>query len=112
MLTSIIIPTLNESKNIELLINEIRGSLKDRYSDEIVVVDDNSPDGTYKIVKEISKKDKRIVPVCRVGKKGLSSAILKGFGHAKGEILGVMDADLSHPPKLIPKMVDGIIKRE
>ena len=75
---------------------------------EIIVVDDNSPGGTGKIVKRIMKENKHIRLISRKEKKGLFSAVVDGIKHAKGEIICVMDADFSHPVKYVPLMLKEI----
>ena len=74
---------------------------------EIVIVDDASPDGTGEYAEELGKQYPVSV-VHRAGKLGLSTAVIEGFAKAKGDILVVMDADLSHPPEKIPEMVSRI----
>jgi len=109
---SIIIPTYNEKENIPILLNKIFNEFKEhKINGEVIVVDDNSPDGTGKIVENLKKKYKHLKIIHRSGKLGLSSAVLDGFKIAKGNVFGVMDADLSHPPEKIPKMF-SIIKEE
>jgi len=103
--TSIVIPTYNESSNIEKVIGKISSVLSNGY--EIIVVDDNSPDGTAEIAKSLSNKYPVNV-VVRNKKSGLASAILTGFKYAKGEILGVIDADLQHPPELMLRLIEKI----
>lgn len=104
---SLVIPTYCERNNVGSLIERIQTVLsKIRY--EIIVVDDNSPDGTWQFVGGLSEKDSRIRLVKRVSERGLSSAVLEGFRHSRGEVLGVMDADHSHDPALLPKMVESI----
>ncbi|NCN51687.1 glycosyltransferase [archaeon] len=71
---------------------------------EIIVVDDNSPDGTGKILDKLSLKQKNIKIIHRTGKLGLSSAVLEGWKISRGKVLGVMDADLSHPPEKIKEL--------
>jgi dolichol-phosphate mannosyltransferase len=105
---SIVSPTYNESENIRLLIERISQVMSGRKY-EIIVVDDNSSDGTVEIVKELSKKYPVKVLV-RNGKLGLASAILTGFEHAKGNIIGVIDADLQHPPEYLLEFVKTIEK--
>jgi len=74
---------------------------------EIVVVDDNSPDGTAEVTESYSKK--YLIKVLRQpGKLGLTSAIYDGFKASSGEYIVVMDADLQHPPELAPKLVDRL----
>lgn len=102
---SIVVPTFNESKNIESLVKEIKTNVP---KIEIVIVDDNSPDGTGKLADNISRKTKNVVVVHRYDKKGLGSAILDGFEASHGDVVGVIDADFSHPPFLLPKMIEKI----
>lgn len=101
---SIIVPTYNERDNIEELIRRISKSLEG-LEYEIIVVDDNSPDGTADIAEELSKEFP-VKVVRRPGKLGLATAVLEGFKRSLGEYVVVMDADLQHPPELIPKMYE------
>jgi len=108
---SIIIPTYNESQNIKGILHLIKEHLPKNTIVEAIVVDDNSPDGTGKIAEDyfesLKEKAKYTVNVInRKTREGLSSAILKGVQQAKGKIIVVMDSDFSHPPHLIPKLVD------
>lgn len=109
MKTFVMIPTWNESQNIELLINEI---LKLKISKlEIVVVDDNSPDGTWKVVEKLSKKNKKIHLLLRKENKGRGHAGIAGFQYALehgADCVIEMDADFSHQPKHIPEMLKQI----
>jgi len=105
---SIVSPTYNERENIGLLVERISQVMVGRKY-EIIVVDDNSSDGTAEIAKELSK----VYPVkilVRNGKFGLASAILKGFELAQGNIIGVIDADLQHPPEYLLEFVKAIEK--
>lgn len=114
MMLSVIIPTYNESRNIVLLIDSIRQNLPSDLGAEIVVVDDNSPDRTDTIVRQYADSlTSKVCPVrliSRPTKSGLSSAILAGVQSAAGDIVVVMDGDFSHPPQIIPKMVDELEK--
>jgi dolichol-phosphate mannosyltransferase len=106
---SIVIPTYNEKDNIQKLISLIQTEFKSNsIQGEIIVVDDNSPDGTGKIVDELRKKTKNLKIIHRKGKLGLSSAVLEGWKVAEGDVLGVMDADLSHPPEKIHHLYNPI----
>lgn len=99
---SIIVPTYNEVDNVEDLIVGLRSILGDA-DYQIVVVDDNSPDGTFYAVKQIAERDSHILPLLRQRKAGLASAILHGFRASDGKIIVMMDSDLSHRPQdLIP----------
>ncbi|MCE4609567.1 MAG: polyprenol monophosphomannose synthase [Desulfurococcales archaeon] len=104
---TIVIPTYNEAENIKVLVERLVDVLEsnDINDFEVLVVDDNSPDGTCSIVKQISSRDQRIKCVLRVDEKGLASAVVEGFRHAKGSYIVVMDADLQHPPEIVPKLV-------
>lgn len=110
---SIIIPTYNESGNIRKLIDAIKKELSKRKF-EIIVVDDDSPDMTWKIVTEMIKKKEysNIKLIRRKNERGLSSAVIAGFNKSYGEIIGVIDADLSHPPELMNKMIDECNKND
>lgn len=108
---SIIIPTYNESENIKGILHSIKEHMPKNTIVEAIVVDDNSPDGTGKIAEDYfeSLKEKTRYTVNVINRKtreGLSSAILNGVQQAKGKIVVVMDSDFSHPPHLIPKLVD------
>ncbi|NIP61748.1 MAG: glycosyltransferase [Nitrosopumilaceae archaeon] len=113
-LVSIIIPTYNESENIIGILNSIRDHLpKNLLPVEAIVVDDNSPDGTGLLVEKHLQKLKKIAGytisvVHRKAKSGLSSAILKGIQNSRGDMILVMDSDFSHPPQIIPKMINII----
>jgi dolichol-phosphate mannosyltransferase len=109
MKLSLVIPTYNEKGNIKKLIKKLQGEFKEsRINGEIIIVDDNSPDGTGKILDDLKKKQENIKVIHRKGKLGLSSAVLEGWKIAEGEILGVMDADLSHPVEKISEMYKAI----
>jgi dolichol-phosphate mannosyltransferase len=103
---SIIIPTYNESQNILRLIRSLEDCLPQNIPAEILVVDDNSPDGTGKIVEKFTKDSTTLTRVIhRQDKGGLVSAILDGIASSKGQYLIVMDADFSHPPETVPDIV-------
>jgi len=95
---SIIIPTYNEAKNLKKLVPSIRQVIPNA---EIIVVDDNSPDNTAKVARELGCK-----VVVRPKKMGLASAVIEGIKVANNDIIAVMDADLQHPPELLPKMYE------
>lgn len=107
-LVSIVIPTYNERDGIEQLVERICRELGNtQLSGEVVIVDDNSPDGTGDVAEKL-KSSYPVQVVHRAGKLGLSSAVIEGFQAAKGDILGVMDADGSHDPAAIPALVSAI----
>lgn len=108
-LVSIIIPTYNERENIGIIVPQIFSALKKhRIKGEVIIVDDNSPDGTGEVAENMKGKYS-VKVIHRSGKLGLSSAVLDGLEKAGGEVIGVMDADLSHPPGIIPSLVKPIL---
>jgi dolichol-phosphate mannosyltransferase len=109
---SIILPTYNESQNIVDILKLIHENIPKGIQTETIVVDDNSPDGTGKIVEDYISNIKKIAEntiaiIHRKAKNGLSSAILNGVENAKGETIVIMDSDFSHPPQIIPKMIEA-----
>ena len=112
---SIVLPTYNESRNIVKMLDSIAETLSSYPAAEIIVVDDNSPDGTAAIAslhaKNISdryNKKLHVETIRREGKFGLSSAIVAGVRSATGDLLVVMDGDFSHPPHVIPSIIDAL----
>ena len=102
------LPTYNESKNIEPLIRSIRS--QDPVMG-IVVADDDSPDGTWRIVEEISKKDPNVYLMKRTVNKGRGAAGVDAFRFAldhQADVVIEMDADFSHDPKHIPQFLEKI----
>jgi len=109
MKLSLVIPTYNEKGNIEKLLVELQEEFGENKIDaEIIIVDDNSPDGTGQILERLAVKYSNLKIIHRKGKLGLSSAVIEGFNVAEGDILGVMDADLSHPTEKINEMYQAI----
>ncbi len=100
---SVVLPTYNESGNIARLIAAIQGAVKDVSALEILVVDDDSPDGTARIAAEAGPSVRVIV---RKEDRGLAKAIRRGIEEATGEVVVVMDTDFNHQPEMIPQMVD------
>lgn len=113
MKTFVMIPTFNEKENIEKLIEEILNlKIKDLY---VVVVDDNSPDGTSEIVEKIVKENRNIGLLLRRRKKGRGYAGKDGFKYCLrrgADYVIEMDADFSHNPKYIPDMLEKIKKAD
>lgn len=105
---AIVLPTYNERKNLARLVREIFRFVA--YA-KLIIVDDNSPDGTGEVADELAKKyDIKVIH--RKGKLGLSSAVAEGFKHARTDIIGVMDSDLSHPPEVIPKLLKEMLRKD
>ena len=110
---SVIIPTYNESENIIQVLKSIGEHLPRNVQVEAIVVDDNSPDGTGKVVEDYitdsqNEAEYSINVIHRETKSGLSSAILDGIQHSSTETIVVMDSDFSHPPKIIPQLIEEI----
>lgn len=112
---SIIIPTYNESQNITGILKSIGEHVPKNMKFEAIVVDDNSPDGTALLAEDyfrtLKEKTKYTINVIkRKTKDGLSSAILNGIQNASGDTIVVMDSDFSHPPQLIPRLIETLKK--
>ncbi|UCF08466.1 MAG: glycosyltransferase [Thermoplasmata archaeon] len=105
MKVSVVMPTYNEKENIEALIRAVLAQISDDV--EVVVVDDDSPDGTWKIVERVGKEmgGDRVRLVRRTDERGLASAVRTGIDASLGDIVVVMDTDFSHPPEKIPELV-------
>ena len=122
---SIIIPTYNESENIIGLLDKIKQNLLQNIFTEIIIVDDNSPDGTSNIVQNyidnnikiksengtanFKEKPYSIKIINRKIKNGLIPAILEGVKSSKGDYILIMDADFSHPPEIVPKIIEKLL---
>ncbi len=105
----LVIPTLCEAENIGGLLGHVRSVLDPlgiQY--EILVVDDDSADGTAGVVSAVAEEDPRVRLLVRKGERGLSGAILHGWQSTDATVLGVMDADLQHPPELLPQLLAAI----
>ncbi len=106
---SIVLPTFNEAGNIEPLIDRTLQALGDYPGGlEVVVVDDDSPDGTWRLVAEKAKADARIRLIHRTDESGLTSAISRGIKEARGQWVGWMDCDLSMPPEKWPDLAGAL----
>lgn len=110
MSPAVIIPTYNESENIALLIGELHKFVPTLH---IIVVDDNSPDGTGQILDDLAARDARVIPIHRPAKLGLGTAHIAGMKYAiahSHEPILTMDADFSHAPKFVPDMLQAMQK--
>ena len=103
------IPTLCEADNIPELLYRVRAVLDPLNIEyEILIVDDDSCDGTAEIVSTIAREDPRIRLLVRKGQRGLSGAILHGWENTDATIIGVMDADFQHPPEMLAELTRAI----
>jgi dolichol-phosphate mannosyltransferase len=101
---AIVVPTYNERDRLTDLVEKIFSTYAAAGIDgEIVIVDDNSPDGTGALADQLAERH-RITVLHRAGKLGLGTAVIEGFAAASAPVVGVIDADLSHPPGLLPGM--------
>jgi dolichol-phosphate mannosyltransferase len=107
---SLIVPTYNESRNVEDLLRQLTAVLEPRLSGqyEILVVDDDSPDGTWAIAMRVAERLPMVRVMRRRGEKGLSTAVIRGWQAARGEVLAVIDADLQHPPEVLARLWEAM----
>ena len=105
---SVILPTYNERENLPLMISMLNSAFTAAKLDyEVVIVEDNSPDGTLQVAKELQRVFgvQHVVIHSRPGKMGLGSAYIDGLKHCNGEFIFLMDADMSHHPREIPNFI-------
>lgn len=108
---ALVVPTYNERERLPELVRAIFDAYQRGHVEgELVIVDDNSPDGTGAVADELARSYP-IRVIHRAGKLGLGTAVVEGFAAASAEIVGVIDADLSHPPDLVPRMLE-VMQRE
>ncbi len=104
-LLSIVVPCFNEEESVGSFLNEIQKSLKD-YNFEVIYVNDGSSDNTLKIIKDLASENSNVKYISFSRNFGKESAIYAGLKNATGDFVCVMDADLQHPPKLLPEMME------
>lgn len=105
---SVIVPTYNERDSLPALVARL-AEVARRVAMEVVIVDDASPDGTGALAETLAQESAvPITVVHRTGKAGLATAVIAGVEHARGAVLTVMDADLSHPPEILPDLLHAI----
>jgi dolichol-phosphate mannosyltransferase len=108
-LVSLVLPTYNEVQNLPRLIPRLTSVLeREGVPFEIIVVDDDSPDGTWALAGQMALTDHRLRVIRRRRERGLATAVVAGWKAAQGEILGVMDADLQYPPEGLPELLRAI----
>jgi dolichol-phosphate mannosyltransferase len=104
---AVIIPVLNEAANVPLLIERLDAALAGIVW-EALVVDDNSPDGTSDVARDLARRDPRVRCVQRIGRRGLSSAVIEGMLASAAPVLAVIDGDLQHDEKILPALLRSI----
>jgi dolichol-phosphate mannosyltransferase len=104
---SVILPTYNEAKNLPVLVPKIVDFLRD-VRHEVIVVDDNSPDGTWRVAEELGDRFDEVRVVRRVGRRGLASAVIEGFLAAKGAVFIAADADGQHDFRLLTELLAAV----
>ncbi|QCH14201.1 glycosyltransferase family 2 protein [Synechococcus sp. CB0101] len=108
---SIVLPTYNERGNIEPLLAQLL-PLQQHYNLEILVVDDDSADGTAELVRQLAHREPRLRLIRRVGRSGLASAIKEGLLDATGDVALVMDSDGQHEPASVSRAIDTLVQSE
>jgi len=112
MRVSVVVPTYNERDTLPLLLRRLAAVIgRPRFDAEAVVVDDSSPDGTGEVAAAAGVELRDVLPVVvltRPGKAGLASAVLEGSRRARGDVLVIMDSDLSHPPEVVPALLAAV----
>lgn len=105
MKVSVILPTYNEAGNIVPLIEAVRNHIRPPWECELVVVDDNSPDGTLDVVKSKFSNDSSVKMVLRTTDRGLAKSLHAGIDVATGDFILMMDTDFTHPPEDLPLLL-------
>lgn len=108
---TIVVPTYNERDTISELLPRIARATGAACRCEVVVIDDSSPDGTGEVVAGVAAELQDVLPILlitRPGKSGLASAVLEGVRRARGDVIVVMDSDLSHPPETVPALLGAV----
>lgn len=106
---SIIVPTYKECANLRPLTERVFAALGRDANAELIIVDDNSRDGSAEAVADLQRTYPNVRIIVRTDERGLSSAVLRGFADANGRLLICMDADLQHPPESLPDMI-GVLQ--
>src|SRR5882724_7697318 len=107
---SIVVPTFSESENISELHSRISATMGAQ-SLELIFVDDDSPDGTADLARALAAKDPRVRCIQRIGRRGLSTAVVEGALSSSAPFVAVMDADLQHDESILPAMLHELRSR-
>lgn len=107
---SLVLPTYNETESLAEVVAQLSAVLDSvpRLRYEIIVVDDDSPDRTWELAQQLTAQHPNLRVIRRQGERGLATAVVRGWQAARGRVLGVMDADLQHPPEMAAKLWDAM----
>jgi len=107
---SLVVPTRNESHNLAELLALLKPAIASEVGDsyEIIIVDDDSPDETWQVAADMAACDPHVVALRRIEERGLATAVVRGWQVARGTLLGVIDADLQHPPEVTAKLISAM----
>lgn len=108
---TIVVPTYNELDRLDAMVTQVFRACEGHVRVEVIVVDDNSPDGTGALADDLAR-GRRLRVIHRAGKLGLGSAVIEGFAAASADVVGAIDADLSHPPQRIPKLFAALVAHD
>jgi dolichol-phosphate mannosyltransferase len=109
---SIIVPTFSEAGNVRELYARLARSLDSIADWELIFVDDDSPDGTADAARLLAQQDRRVRCIQRIGRRGLSSAVVEGALSSSAPLLAVMDADLQHDETILPALIAEVRRRD
>ncbi|MBV8747439.1 MAG: glycosyltransferase family 2 protein [Xanthobacteraceae bacterium] len=108
---AVVVPCFNERENVPILVDKLIASL-DGLEWEVIFVDDDSPDGTSNVVRELAASNRRVRCIQRIGRRGLSTAVIEGMLATSAPYLAVIDGDLQHDERLLPGMLDTLKKEK
>ncbi len=112
MRATIVLPTYNERDTLPVLLRRLgEVAAREHLDCDAIIVDDSSPDGTAEVAARVGAGLRDTLPltvISRPGKSGLASAVLEGARRARGDVIVVMDSDLSHPPEAVPRLLDAV----
>jgi dolichol-phosphate mannosyltransferase len=104
---TVVVPTLNEVGNVEALYRAIADAL-DGIDWEVLFVDDDSTDGTLSLIRSLARADRRVRCIRRIGRRGLAGAVIEGFLASSAFAVAVIDADMQHDERLLPRMLQSL----
>ncbi|QCE33514.1 polyprenol monophosphomannose synthase [Acetobacteraceae bacterium] len=109
-LISIIVPVYNEAQNVSKVFDSLCRAWEGRDDEwEMILVDDNSPDGTSSVARKIAQEDSRLRVIRRIGRRGLTSAVIEGILSSSSHFVAVMDGDGQHDETILPRMLDALV---